>query len=201
MMRTNRISVAAGIVLAASIMVTLCAVAAVRATPEMARGLSAGTSKLDRAALATPSAELAEKVSELARFAGSNPAAAVAQLRKARVEVGKTKTSIFAFRNDKGRACLVVPEWIGFCEPNEGSSTPGLDWSIGGGDPQTPSKFIAVYSDDIAKVTLAVDGTDVSVSMSNNVAYAEFPADAKHAAFSAVRSDGRSNSVEIDLQD
>jgi hypothetical protein len=198
-MRGISIRIAAGFVLAAAVTIVWAA-GAVRATPEMARGLSAGTSKLDRAPKANPSEELGRRVAELARFAGSSPASAVAGLRRARAGVGQTNADIFAFRNDRGRACIVVLEWIGFCEPDEGSSTPGLDWSIGGGDADTPSRLIAVYSDDVVRVSLAVDGNAVPVSMANNVAYAEFPSTAGLATFTAFRADGRSNSVDISLQ-
>lgn len=197
-MNVTKITILIGVMV--SLVAVLVSVAVVGATPGLPSGLSGGTSKLDSASdPVVPSPRLARQVEFLAGFAKTDPALALRGLRLARQRLGATKTDIYTFRNDHGRPCVVVPDWVSFCEPDAGTGTPGLDWNIGGGDAQTPSKFIAVYSDDISQITLEIDGVGVPVSMANNVAYAEFPADSDKAVFTAIREDGRDNSVRLNL--
>jgi hypothetical protein len=178
----------------------LVSVAAVQATGGLPAGLSGGTSGLEKASEAVdPSAKLTRQVEFLASFSGTDPTAAVRGLRRVRHELRDAETDIYMFRSDRGRPCVVVPDWVSFCEPDSGTSTPGLDWNIGGGDAQTPSRFIAVYSDDVAQIILKIDGSNVRVSMAENIAYAEFPADSDKAVFTAIREDGRENSVRLNL--
>jgi len=94
---------------------------------------------------------------------------------------------------------LVVADWISFCEPDSGAPTPDLDWSIGGGDPQTPSKFIAVYSDDVANVRLEVDGTTVRYRWTAIWPMPSFRPLGHHAAFAVIRKDGGRSSVSLNL--
>lgn len=198
-MKMTRTRIAAGIVVTVAA-VALMSVGGVQATPAFSPGLSAGTSELEGIPAPVPlSDELTLQVEDLARFANTNPASALLNLRLVRSGLGANGTDIYVFRNDRDRPCVVVPDWISFCEPDSGAPTPGLDWSIGGGDPQTPSKFIAVYSDDVANVALNVDGRNVPVSMDSNLAYAEFQAGGHHAAFTAIRRDGGRNSVSLNL--
>lgn len=65
--------------------------------------------------------------------------------------------------------------------------------------PGNPSNLVAIASDDVAAVGLAVDGTPVPVSLVNNVAFAEYPASARHAQITIARRDGTSGTVEIRL--
>jgi|SRR5215211_1624820 len=192
--------IATGIVVSVGAIAAFAGIASGRAARELPHGLSAGTSGLDRVPpMVAPAPHLLTRVEELARFAHADPTAASRNLRLVRSGLGRSRTNIYVFRNERGHPCIVVPDWIGFCEPDSGSTTPGLDWSIGGGDTQTPSKFIAVYSDDVATVTLRIDGENMPVSMANNVAYAELPAESRDAVFTAIRRDGSENSVSLDL--
>lgn len=168
----------------------------VGATPASQGGTTAA---LDGIPITAPPEAVASRVEQLARFANTDPGAALGNVRLARHRVGATATDIYTFKNDRGRPCVVVPDWIGFCEPASGSKPDGLDWSNGGGDAQTPSKFIAVYSDEIEAVTLTIDGVDVPVSMASNLAYAEFPAASKEAAFTARRKTGETTSMTVNL--
>jgi hypothetical protein len=153
------------------------------------------TAALDNVATSQPPAAVAATVEQLARFAKTDPAAALRNVRLVRHGAGATATDIYAFKNQRGRPCIVVPAVIGFCEPESGTSPVGLDWSIGGGDPQTPSKFIAVYTDQVVGVSLTIDGAGVPVSMSNNVAYAEYPSASTKAVFWATYRNGRTSST------
>ena len=65
--------------------------------------------------------------------------------------------------------------------------------------PGNPSDLVAIASDDVAAVGLAVDGAPIPVSLANNVAFAEYPATARHAEITIVRRDGTTGTVDIQL--
>jgi hypothetical protein len=188
----KRIAILAVSISALSLVVASVVAAATGSAP------AESTAGLDGDSITVPG-EVASNVNQLAEFVGTDAAEAASSLRLVRKGVGATATDIYAFRNEHGRPCIVVPEWIGFCQPSSGTKPEGLDWSIGGGDPQTPSKFIATYTDEIVSVTLAIDGRAIPVSMANNVAYAEFSYASKEAVFTATRTNGQSGSMSLDL--
>ena len=148
--------------------------------------------------LSTVPSSVTQAVQRLALFDGSDPSAALKDvlLPHPGATVG---SSVYAFKDDHGNPCIVSVGLTLFCNPDSGTSVPGINWSIGGGDPENPSKFIAVYSNDVSSVSLTVDGTDFPVSMNNNIAYAEFPAASKSAVFTVAYTDGRTNTITTDL--
>lgn len=137
-------------------------------------------------------------VQQLATFDHSNPTSALASVRLARSGANLAST-VYTFTDDRGNACVVVVSETGFCNPDSGSPTAGINWSLGGGDAQNPSRLIAVYSADVSGVSLVVDGATVPVAMSNNIAYAEFPANSTQANMTVSYLDGSSQTIDTDL--
>ncbi len=105
---------------------------------------------------------------------------------------------MYAFKSKSGSPCVVLTGQTGFCAQSASDGTPGLQWSIGGGTPKLPSTLVGIASDDVASVGLDVDGANVPVTLANNVAFAEFPADSQHATITITRADG-ANTVDINL--
>jgi len=143
--------------------------------------------------------EVARSVQRLADFDHTDAARAAAAVRLARDGAGAA-SRIYAFNDDRGNPCIVVVDFTLFCDPDEGTGITGLNWSIGGGDSRSPSRFIAVYSDDVAGIALTVDGTNTPVSMSNNIAYATFPTTSSRADFTVTYVDGSQRTISTNLQ-
>jgi hypothetical protein len=137
-------------------------------------------------------------VQRLATFDHSDPTTALASVRLARAGSNLAST-VYTFIDQRGNPCVVVVGETGFCNPDGGTSTAGINWSLGGGDAQNPDRLIAVYSTDVSAVSLAVDGAVVPVAMNNNIAYAEFPADSTHATLTVGYLDGSSQTINTDL--
>lgn len=143
-------------------------------------------------------ATVAAYVQQLATFDHSDAAQALSGVRLARSGTNLQST-VYAFTDDRGNACVVVSGETGFCNPDGGTPTPGINWSIGGGDSQNPDRLIAIYSSDVSSVTLTADGALVPVAMSNNIAYGEFPAGSKRTVLTVVYVDGTSRTIDTNL--
>jgi hypothetical protein len=163
-------------------------------------GVSAGVAALDRLPAAT---DVPQSVVQFVDFVApqrdSDPQQALARIRRLRSGLGKTHADLYAFRSGTGAPCFILVGEVGACARSATDGTPGLQWTIGGGMPGNPSNLVAIASDDVAAVGLAVDGTPVPVSLVNNVAFAEYPASARHAQITIARRDGTSGTVEIRL--
>jgi hypothetical protein len=164
-------------------------------------GVSAGVAALDRL---PPATDVPQSVVQFVDFVApqrdSDPKQALAHIRRLRSGLGKTRADLYAFRSGTGAPCFILVGEVGACARSATDGTPGLQWTIGGGMPGNPSDLVAIASDDVAAVGLAVDGTPVPVSLANNVAFAEYAASARHAQITIVRHDGTTGTVEIQLE-
>lgn len=142
-------------------------------------------------------AQVASSVQRLATFDVTDAAGASGNVRLARGTVG-SRDSIYAFKDTRGNVCVLEAVSL-FCNPDGGTSTPGINWGIGGGDAQNPSRLVAVYSDNVAGIALNVDGNNIPVSMRNNIAYAEFPATSKQSQFTVTYIDGSQSTITTNL--
>jgi hypothetical protein len=142
-------------------------------------------------------ADVASSVQRLAAFDGTDAAVASRNVRLSRGTLG-SRDGIYAFKDARGNVCIVEAVSL-FCNPDGGTSTPGINWGIGGGDAQNPSRFVAVYSDDVADIALTVDGSNVPVSMRNNIAYTEFPAASQQSQFTVTYVDGSQRTITTNL--
>jgi hypothetical protein len=163
-------------------------------------GVSAGVAALDRL---PPATDVPQSVVQFVDFVapqrGSDPKQALARVRRLRSGLGKTHADLYAFRSGAGAPCFILVGEVGACARSASDGTPGLQWTIGGGMPGNPSDLVAIASDDVAAVGLAVDGAPIPVSLANNVAFAEYRASARHAQITIARRDGTSGTVEIQL--
>jgi hypothetical protein len=138
-------------------------------------------------------------VQRLAAFDGTDGGVASRAVRIAHGTLGSAD-SVYAFKDSRGNVCIVEAVSL-FCNPDGGTSTPGINWGIGGGDAQNPSLFVAVYSDEVARISLSVDGRTDPVAMRNNIAYAEFPATSQQSEFTVTYVDGSQRTISTDLTD
>jgi hypothetical protein len=141
--------------------------------------------------------DVASSVQRLAAFDGTDPAVASRAVRIAHGTLG-SRDGIYAFKDNRGNVCIIEAVSL-FCNPDGGTSTPGINWGIGGGDAQHPSRFVAVYSDEVAGIALTVDGSNVPVSMRNNIAFAEFPAASQESQFTVTYVDGSQRTITTNL--
>lgn len=142
--------------------------------------------------------DVAHAVQQLAAFDHTDPAAALSRVRLARAGTSAAST-VYTFADDRGNECVVAAALTLFCNPDSGTPVAGINWSIGGGDPQNPDSLIAIYSNQVAGISLNVDGATVPVTSANNIAYAEFPASSKDATITVTYADGSSNTIPTDL--
>jgi hypothetical protein len=167
----------------------------IAATPNQPFGPTAALDHLP--ILSVLPGEIANSVQRLAAFDGTDAAAASHAVRLTHGTLG-SRDGIYAFKDSRGNVCIIEAVSL-FCNPDGGTSTPGINWGIGGGDAQNPSRFVAVYSDDVAGISLTVDGSDVPVSMRNNIAYAEFPAASQQSEFTVTYVDGSQRTITTNL--
>jgi len=199
--RRTRLAFVAAATLGAAALVGVRLAASGSAGQEPPPGVSAGVSALDRLppARAVPP-EVVRFVRAVAPQRATDPERALGQIRRLRAGLGKTRADLYAFRSATGAPCFILVGEVGLCPRSATDGSPGLQWTIGGGMPGNPSNLVAIASDDVAAVGLAVDGTPVPVSLVNNVAFAEYPASARHAQITIARRDGTSGTVEIRLE-
>jgi len=167
----------------------------IAATPNQPFGPTAALDHLPT--LGVVPAEVASSVQRLAAFDATDATVASHNVRLVRGGLG-SRDGIYAFKDNRGNVCVVEAVSL-FCNPDGGTSTPGINWGIGGGDAQNPSRFVAIYSDDVAGIALTVDGNSVPVSMRNNIAYAEFPAASQQSQFTVTYIDGSQRTINTDL--
>jgi hypothetical protein len=198
--RRNRLLFVVGVALVAAVVVAVQLASSGSAGREPPRGVSAGVSALDRL---PPAKSVPASVEQFVRFVapqrGSDPAQALAQVRRLRSDLGKTHADLYAFRSGTGAPCFLLVGDVGACAQSATDGTPGLHWAIGGGMPGNPSNLVGIASDDVAAIGLVVDGASIPVSLVNNVAFAEYPQTAKRAEITILRRDGTRGSVEVNL--
>jgi hypothetical protein len=176
-------------------------VAAVRSNAHPPPGVSAGVSSLERLpAVSTLPPRVAHFVDVAAQARGMDPTRAKTRVRKLRSDLGKTHADLYAFRSDTGAACFVLVGQVGVCPASASDGSPGLQWTIGGGYLDVPGSLVGIASDDVKKVDLAIDGTDVRTSLQNNVVFAEYPRSGKVARITIERRDGSQSSVDVQLE-
>jgi hypothetical protein len=164
-------------------------------------GVSAGVSALERLPAAS---NLPPQVVRFVEFAATaratNPEQAKARVRRLRSHLGRTDADLYAFRTSGGATCFVLVGEVGACPKSADDGSPGLQWTIGGGHDDVPSSLVGIASDDVTRVDLAVDGTDIPVSLRNNVAFAEYPSTANQAVITIHRMDGSQTTVQVRLE-
>ncbi|HEX6699370.1 MAG TPA: hypothetical protein VF101_01420 [Gaiellaceae bacterium] len=164
-------------------------------------GVSAGVSSLVRlppvSALPRPVARFVE-VSARAR--ATDPEGAKRRVRRLRSDLGTTHADVYAFANSAGAPCFILVDEVGLCPARPTDGSPGLQWTIGGGYPGSPSNLVGIASDDVVSVDLSVDGTSVPVSLRNNVVFGEYPSKGRHAEITINRRDGSRGKVQVNLE-
>ena len=198
--RRSRLVFVAAATLGAATLVGVRLAASGSAGPEPPPGVSAGVSALDRLppARAVPP-EVVRFVRAVAPLRGTDHERALARVRRLRAGLGETHADLYAFRAATGAPCFLLVGEVGLCPRSATEGSPGLQWTIGGGMPGNPSNLVAIASDDVEAVGLVIDGAPVPASLANNVAFAEYPASARHAQITIARHDGTSGTVEIQL--
>jgi hypothetical protein len=175
--------------------------AAVGTTPKPPAGVSAGVSSLHSLPPVTSLPPRVGRFVEVAaRARGMDPEQVKARVRKLRSNLGKTGADLYAFESDRGAACFILVGQVGLCPESATDGSPGLQWTIGGGYLDVPSSLVGIASDDVRRVALTIDGTDVRTSLQNNVVFAEYPRSAKVARITIERRDGSHSSVDVQLE-
>ena len=123
---------------------------------------------------------------------------ALAGIRLARPSTNPAST-VYVFNDDRGNACVVVVGETLFCNPDGGTPTAGLNWSIGGGDSLNPDRLIAIYSSDVKSIALIADGKSIPVQMNDNIAYGEFPATTLQTYLTVTYVDGSTRTIDTNL--
>jgi hypothetical protein len=198
--RRNRIAVAAVVALVLTAAIA-GGVALARGGDKPPPGVSAGVSALTRL---PPQAHVPENVAWFVTFVsratGTDPAKALKGVRLLRQNLGAAHADVYAFKNAAGSPCFLLTGDSGTCARSPSAGTSGLHWTIGGGDAQRPSNLVGIASDDVAQVQLTVDGTQVPVSLVNNVAFGEFPQGHDHATIVVIHRDGTESTAGVALQ-
>jgi hypothetical protein len=164
-------------------------------------GVSAGVSSLDRLPpVSTVPSRIQRFIDVAARARGMDPSQVKSRVRMLRSNLGRAGADLYAFRSDTGAACFVLVGQVGVCPASASDGSPGLQWAIGGGYLDVPSNLVGVASDDVTKVDLTVDGTQVPTSLRNNAVFAEYPQSAKAARITIERRDGSRSVVEVQLE-
>lgn len=171
------------------------------ASPQPPPGLTAGVASLTALPVqANIPTGVSRFINSAAAATGTDAAAAHANVRLLRTNLGSSSRSVYAFRNANGSPCFLLTGVAGTCARTPAGGTPGLHWTLGGGTDETPSSLVGIASDDVSAVDLFVDGRPVLVTRANNVVYAEFPRTAKEAHVVIHRSGGVDNSFHVRLQ-
>jgi hypothetical protein len=199
MKRRNRLWVLAALCLlvcgAATILATYVA-----AGGSPSPGVSAGVSGFAKAPIAESfPPDVARFIAHEAPRSGLDPTVARQNVRKLRTNLGTLHSDVYAFKTPGGSVCFILSGHGGTCPPKPTAGSPGLQWVIGGGYDSFPGRLVGLASDEVQSVRLVVDGSVVSVSLSNNVAFAEFPNAARRATMTIHRADGSESTVEVTL--
>lgn len=151
-----------------------------------------------------PQANLPDRVlGFIAQAAGptqSDPQEIKGRVRLLREGLGVRKLDAYGYLDSQGRPCFFIPGEVGSCATIADTDTPGFYWTIGGGYPDTPSNLIGLATDDVRSVSLIIDGTEVPVSIINNLAFAEYPNTANLATVVVKRADGGEQSASLHLK-
>ena len=144
--------------------------------------------------------DLQELIARVAGPTNSDPANMLSRVRLLRSSLGTLKSDVYGFADDHGRPCFYVTSSGGGCTTVTNTNTPGFVWAIGGGYPDTPSSLFGVATDDVAAVTLTIDGRDIDVRIVNNFAYAEYSNSSARATITVVYRDGTRSSASLLLK-
>ena len=204
---TRRRKIAVGVIALAVVVASIC-VAVANASAHKTSGRASGIAATHMFG-ATPAlakvhvqASLPDSVTaavqNLAVFDKTSSANAVAGVRLARPGADLHST-VYTFTDDRGNACVVVVGETEYCNPDGGTPTPGINWSVGGGDSTNPDRLIAIFSSNVSSVSLTADGAAVPVTTSNDIAYGEFPATTKATVMTVTYIDGSSRTINTDL--
>jgi hypothetical protein len=166
-----------------------------------APGVTAGVHALAAPGAATSPVppEVRSFVTHSAQMTRSDPEKALADVRPLRRMLGGGQSAVWAYRSAAGAPCFILTGYGGACAQSPADGMPGLHWMLGGGHDRSPSVLAGIASDDVARVELRVDGAPVPVSLSNNVVFAEFAANATEAAIVVVHKDGSTSRASLRL--
>jgi hypothetical protein len=146
-------------------------------------------------------ADVQRFINLVAPTAGVDAATLSQRVFHLRSSMGPRALDLYAFADNSGRPCFVVPTEGGTCAFGSQTDAPALLWQIGGGNGgNDPSYLFGLAEDTVQSVTLTVDGNDVPVSMNNSVAYAAFPNTAKTATVTVTSTDGSKHTDSVGLQ-
>jgi hypothetical protein len=149
--------------------------------PSWAPGVVAQVSSMSRVPHpASPPAGLALTIERVANRNGANAQQATASLRQLRAGVGSAGESLYGFSLDGASVCLMFWDRGVVCPTSPSSTTPGVifDFSPGGpGYPgqsaNLPAVVAGLVADNVAAVTVAVNGISQDVRILNNTFFAE----------------------------
>ena len=159
-----------------------------------------GLTKGDPVASAALPADVESLLNFIAPMAQEDSTALGQNVYLVRQSLGPKGLDVYAFETDAGDPCFVVPSEGATCGFNAHGDTPGFYYRIGGGNGGSePSYLFAIVSDNVQSVDLTVDGKDVPVSISNNVAYASYPNTARLAAMTVHYANGGTSSTSAAL--
>jgi hypothetical protein len=170
-------------------------------TPEQARRLTSfriAALSAGRAPTAEP-AEVRAFVLFASRATRTPRDTALARLRVLRRALGARSGDVYAFASNAGGPCFILTGQGGACALAS-LGTRGFAWTIGGGGDAIPSSLVGIVADDVVGVQLNVDNRSVPVDVTNNVAFAEFPATASVARMVVTYSDASPSTETVSLR-
>jgi hypothetical protein len=131
---------------------------------------------------------------------GLTPTNAMGRTRLLRSGLGGRKADAYAFANEVGGYCVLLVGDAGTCSDRDHLAKSGIQWMVGGGIPGAPGNLFALVTDDVVGVELVVDGRAYPASIANNIAFAEFPADASEALIRLTYAAGNRHESRVQLQ-
>ncbi|HYZ78914.1 MAG TPA: hypothetical protein VE596_16240 [Gaiellaceae bacterium] len=142
-------------------------------------------------------AEVARFVAHVGELTGSAPADANS-VRLLRRNLGKGHGDVYGLESRAGTPCFILTGYGGVCVAGgSAAARSGLAFVVGGGDDGLPGVFVGLAADDLRRVELLIDGSNVPVSLEGNVAFAELPAGARSGAVTTRRAGGQISSVQL----
>lgn len=173
----------------------LAVIAAITVALVSSRGEAGGSpmptvSALDRLPAIAVTPPAVERWTErLAARGHTGDAVAVRQLR---VNLGSRKTGVYGLRDGRGGVCFLYLEFAGTCSKAGHLRQTGIQWTLGAG------VFVALVTDDVKRVALAVDDEMYAVSLVNNIAFAEYEK-GNSASISVTYANGATETSDVRL--
>ena len=190
----NKIVVVAGVALAA----VVASVGAVSWAPGAEAQAGRNVGALDRLPAVAAAPEVVRKwAGNVASRHGDADAAS--QLKLLRAATGTTRAAVYAFKRPGGGVCAYRVRDVGSCTNAKHLERTGIQWMIGGGTDVTPNNFFAIVTDDVAEVTVDIDGSRFDPVISNNVSFIEIPR-GDRAAIKVTYRDGHSETANVQLR-